>query len=419
MTSLKSSVVGLATLSLIYLGAGCGDDGAATGSNNNGGGAAGNRGGAGASGGGLDISVGAGGQPVQSVGGYGGGEVCASDTVTATRAPATMLFLIDRSGSMNCNLPPIQSSQDCEVNPQKVDLNEPSKWEVTSQALSDAFAGLENSDPLPSIGIGYFNSDNYCDFPTQPDVAIQTLSGDAASDPQLAALQNSLASVTPQGFTPIIGTVMGGYNFLYTNKDSLDGILFVVLLTDGAETCDPNNLPLLVQKSGEAAGVGIRTFVLGAPGSESARAFLSQIAFNGETAVDPNCDHSGAPADAGDCHMDMTLPGLDFATELAANLATISLEALSCVFDVPEPAPGDPPVDLSKVNVKHVSADGSEANIPQDYSVPCGDPSNQGWQYTSGNTQITLCGQACEAVKNDPGSTVTIVLGCQTQDVPQ
>jgi len=397
MTSLKSGVLLGAALSLSYLAAGCGDDGAATGSNsggNNGGAGAGNSGGAGASDGGLDFSVGAGGQPVQSVGGYGGGEVCASDAVTATRAPATMLFLIDRSGSMNCNLPPIQTSQDCEANPQKVNVNEPSKWEVTSQALSAAFAGLENNDPLPSIGIGYFNSDNYCGFPTQPDVAIQSLSGDAATDAQLTALQTSLANVTPQGFTPIIGTVMGGYNFLYTNQASLDGILFVVLLTDGAETCDPANLPLLVQKSGEAAGVGIRTFVLGAPGSESARGFLSQIAFNGETAVDPNCDHSGAPADAGDCHMDMTLPGLDFATELAANLATISLEALSCVFDVPEPAPGDPPVDLTKVNVKHESEDGGVTSIPQDYSVGCGDPNNQGWQYSANNTKITLCGEA-------------------------
>ena len=213
--------------------------------------------------------------------------------------------------------------------------------------------------------------------------------------------------------------MMGAWNYLYMNQATLDGIIFAVLLTDGAETCDPGNLPLVIDKSSEAASIGIRSFVLGAPGSEGARAFLSQIAFNGETALDPNCDHSGMPADAGDCHMDMTLPGLDFATELANNLALISLEALSCVFDVPEPPPGDPPVDLTKVNVVHETAGGMSNDIPQDYSVPCSDPANMGWQYADGNSKIVLCGSACEAVKNDPGGSVSIELGCQTMEVPQ
>jgi succinoglycan biosynthesis transport protein ExoP len=71
----------------------------------------------------------------------------------------------------------------------------------------------------------------------------------------------------------------------------------------------------------------------------------------------------------------------ELPSELAANLAAISLEALTCVFDVPEPPPGDPPVDLSKVNVKHEPVGGGETNIPQDYSLPCSDPNNNGWQW--------------------------------------
>ena len=367
---------------------------------------------------GFDAGTGlSGGGIVTNDGGDDSG-VCASETKTAVASPAVMLFLVDRSGSMRCNPPPIQDSAACESTPVKADPNELSKWEITSDALGLAIAGLETANPLPSIGLAYFNADNYCGFPTSPDLAITTLSGDAATDPHLADIQSSLVSITPQGYTPIIGTTMGAYNYLHQNADNFTGNRFVVLLTDGAETCDPSNLALLVDKALEASAFGIRTFVLGAPGSEGARAFLSQIAFNGGTASDPNCDHSGAPDDAGDCHMDMTLPGMDFATELTANLQTISAEALTCVFDVPEPDPGDPPVDPAKVNVKHSSGGGPEEYIYQDYNLPCDDPANMGWQYIDNNTKIQLCAGICDDVKNDPQATISIELGCQTQEVP-
>ena len=357
---------------------------------------------------------------VSDAGPDGDADVCAATTVTAQATPAVMYFLVDRTGSMRCNPPPVQTSDNCEGNPQPIDPNQPSKWEITSTALSAAFATLETAIPLPSVGVAYFNQDNYCGFPSVPDVDILTLSGNAGSDPQLAALQASLAAVAPQGNTPIVGTVMDAYNYLYENAEGFPGNRFVVLLTDGAETCDPSATDFLVQKAQEASWTGIRTFVLGAPGSEGARAFLSQIAYNGNTASDPNCDHSGAPPDVGDCHMDMTLPNMDFATELAANLQKISAQALSCEFDVPVPAPGDPPVDLGKVNVVYTPG-GAEAQgqyILQNDALPCDDPNNDGWQYTDNNTKILLCAGACDTVKNDPGATVSIELGCQTHEVP-
>lgn len=419
MNSWKTTVaITVSTLALVSTFMACGDDddgllGGAGGIGNNGTGLSAATGGLGFGGNGLGND---GGGNVVSDAGVDG-DVCASSSVTADRSPAHLLFLIDRSGSMNCNLPPIQSSTECEANPQKVNQGEPSKWEVTETALVDAFTELENADPLPSIGMAYFNSDNYCGFPASPDVALTQLSGDASTDPHLAAITASLGGVAPLGYTPIIGTMMNAYNYLYTNESSFDGLLFVVLLTDGAETCDPNNTDLLVQKSLEASWLGIRTFVLGAPGSEDARAFLSQIAYNGGTPTDPNCDRSGAPANAGDCHIDMTL-ATDFAQALADALTRISTEVLSCVFDVPEPGPGDPPVDLQKVNVKWTDSSDNEEYILQD-NGDCDDPNNAGWQYQDNNTKIVLCGSACEDVLNDPGGSVDIELGCQTQEVPQ
>ena len=414
--TIAAAILGAALVATIPA---CSDDETGPGGVTGGGGAGASSGIGGSDGGGIgfDGGTGASGAGVVADGGLDG-DVCAASVYTADPVPAAMLFLVDRTGSMNCNAPPIQTSANCEVNPQKVDQNEPSKWEITRDALTAAFQGLESSTPLPSIGVAYFNSDNYCGFPTAPDVDILALSGDAQTDQQLADLLTSLTAVTPQGSTPIIGTMMGAYNYLHQNADSFEGNRFVVLLTDGAETCDPDSMSFLVQKAQEAQWTGVRSFVLGAPGSEGARAFLSQIAFNGGTPSAPNCDHSGSPADAGDCHMDMTLPNMDFATELAANLQAISAEALSCIFDVPQPDPGDPPVDPTKVNVVYTPPNGPEEYFPQDYSTSCDDPNNQGWQYIDNNTKIQLCGAACDAVKNNPGATISIELGCQTVEIP-
>ncbi len=337
---------------------------------------------------------------------------CASNSVSATQTPANMLFLIDRTGSMRCNPPPTMDTAECEKQPQKKDGALPSKWEITRDALKLATDGLKVTLPVPAVGIGFFNSDDFCGYPDAPSVNIQTLTA-----AHTAAINASLDQVSPWGATPIVGTMMRAFAYLQQNAGQFTGNKFVVLLTDGGETCDKDAKPLVVQKALEATWIGIRTFVLGAPGSESERAFLSQIAFNGGTASNPTCDHSGAAPDQGDCHMDMTLPNTDFAVELAKNLTAISIETLSCEFDVPQPADGDV-LDPSKVNVNYTpGTGGNPVQLPKNDKYACTDPQNNGWQYSADNTKIELCGSACTKVKDDPGAKVSIVLGCQTEEV--
>lgn len=409
--------------------AACGSDDSDGGSGNSGSGAGS---GAGGGTGGSSASGGGGGSAASGTGGsffdsgnLGDGPTadsfdpdatCAESEYTATLKPANMLFLIDRTGSMNCNPPPTQTTAECEASPVPKNPAEPSKWAITRDSLIAAWNGLQGTDPLPSIGVMLFNNNDQCGFPTVPDVDVQALSG-----PQLNALILNLQAVTPKGSTPIIGATMSAYSFLSANGASFVGNKFVVLLTDGAETCDstPGIKDFLVGKAADANSVGIRTFVLGAPGSEPERAFLSQIAFAGGTASSPTCDHSGSAADVGDCHMDMTLPGMNFATELQNNLEAISGEALSCEFDVPQPGPGEPPIDYNKVNVIYTDGDGNEETLPQDTTVDCSDPTNKGWQYSDDKTKIYLCGEACENVKADNQASIAIQLGCVTQVVPK
>ena len=58
----------------------------------------------------------------------------------------------------------------------------------------------------------------------------------------------------------------------------------MILLTDGSETCAPSVLaPLVDTDVPNARLFDIRTFVIGAPGSEQARRLLSRVAFEGGT----------------------------------------------------------------------------------------------------------------------------------------
>lgn len=348
---------------------------------------------------------GAGGDIFQPVGaggdGAGGGETCAKSVVEGKLQPANILFVIDRSGSMNCNAPPLQTSTGCELNPTAKDPAKPTKWQIVAAALKDTLAKMPVT---ANVGIAYFSADDACGVTQAPSVPLAPMTA-----AQLSALGTSIDAVKPKGATPIVGAVTLGYKHLYEDV-KLPGNAFVVLLTDGAETCAPQlQEKLVTQTVPLAASVGIRTFVIGAPGSDPARALLSQIAFAGGTPSDPQCKHDAAPANVGDCHFDMTDPNLDFATELGAALSAISGKALSCELDVPTSVGME--VDYDKVNVTFAPSMGSDVEFVQDNQA-CAKAN--GWQYSSDKKKILLCGSACSKVKADPGATVTIELGCAT-----
>src|ERR1700712_5255975 len=44
-----------------------------------------------------------------------GGATCAARSFVSPQLPASVLFVVDRSGSMNCNAPPVQSVESCNL----------------------------------------------------------------------------------------------------------------------------------------------------------------------------------------------------------------------------------------------------------------------------------------------------------------
>ncbi len=193
------------------------------------------------------------------------------------------------------------------------------------------------------------------------------------------------------------------------------GDKFMLLVTDGAPTqligCGELGMsqmavglePILAEVTATAAD-GIRTFVIGSPGSEEGaagdmRSFLSEMAQVGGTGP-MGCLNDGPNY----CHFDMT-QSTDFSTALAEGLAEIADQVAStCNFAAPE----DDSTDLSEVSVILEKSDGSASLVIVDAD---GDCATEGWFWNSAG-EIELCPQSCELVKADPGSSVSVSLGC-------
>jgi hypothetical protein len=317
---------------------------------------------------------------------------------------------------MECNPPngDEQLGAMCENFPRKEDMSLPSKWEVTRDALAMALDTLAMQANI-SAGLSVFpkgTASNSCAVEAAPDVPIARLNAT-----QRAAIGDVLDAVNPAGLTPIAGATILSYSHLAAELRAreLAGNTFVVLLTDGAETCREEELTNLVAEDVPNARLfNIRTFVIGAPGSEQARGLLSRIAYEGGTATSPTCDRSGALTDddTGDCHFDMTT-STDFASDLNDALLAISrTKTLSCTFDVPtNPSGGG--VNLNEVNVEFQPGTGRVEDV---LNVPGQDCAGgvDGWQYSADRTKIILCGDICDRVQSDPEGQVSIVLGCPT-----
>jgi len=336
---------------------------------------------------------------------------CATTPMESQLLPSNLLFVIDRSESMACNPPPTTPSEACELEPVRANPDLPSKWEIMRDALMKAIEDLPHET---LVGLSYFSNDDSCGVHAVPSVGLAPLNG-----PQRSTIRASLSNVEPSGAPPLVGAVVVAYRHLHEQAlaREIRGNKFVVLLTDGeqSEICsDPARCEgtsactdLLTQveaPKAAAAGVSIKTFVIGAPGSELARTVLSRLALAGGTAR-PECD-----PDLGDCHFDMTTQA-SFDTALSAALRAIAGRAvLSCELSMPRPDSGE--VDPTRVNVIYSPADGSEPKVvPQDQRLGCDEGAN-GWQYADAQTKIRLCGPACEIVRGDRGARLDVVLGC-------
>jgi hypothetical protein len=197
----------------------------------------------------------------------------------------------------------------------------------------------------------------------------------------------------------------------------LPGSKYMLLITDGQPTLSLG----CVNPSGSLQGVEpqpiveeirgaaqqyVKTFLIGSPGSESNRRWMSEAARIGGTAQ-PGCNDRGPNY----CHMDLTTSP-DFSAALRAGLAQVTGQLVSCTYDIPPPPPGQT-IDPSEVNVIYTPSGSDSARlIGRGASSDC----TEGWQLEG--DQLVICPDTCDAIKQDTGAKLELLFGCASTAVP-
>lgn len=324
---------------------------------------------------------------------------CLTATTAAKALPARLLFQVDASGSMNC---PARDVTSVTCSP-----SASSRWNIFHDAIGKALSGLPTTNAASlrhyPTGKGLFTGDPTGCVPAAADVAMASLATTASSIPA------ALAGRTPAGGTPTHDAVTVALSEL----SSMSGgdSRFLVLVTDGDAnfctgcdiSCDSaaqaTDNDAMVSAIAAAASSGVRTFVIGVPGSENFRTVLSRMAQAGGTRASASCSDSGPVY----CHYDMTTAA-DLGAALKTALSTIGTAALSCSYPLP---PADGSFDPKKVNVELTSGGGTK-ELARDTSHA------DGWDYSADGKSIVLYGGACDAAKSTTDGSISLLFGCPT-----
>lgn len=302
------------------------------------------------------------------------------------------------------------------------------KWEITRDALRVAIDGLPATTAL---GLLYYpgrstQAGNPVDAPRDirecvaVDEMIPIERLETAGSAHRDRLAESLDDAGPAGSTP----THDAYRYAYENgmrPTTLQGNRFMLLITDGAPTfalqCTGTGLPNspsptqpIIDDVLAARAEGVRTFIIGSPGTDvsvnggDARPWMSEAAVLGDTARS-GCSLYGPNY----CHIDLSQEA-DFANALNAALARILGQIVSCSFELPTPS-GNQTLNLDEINVIYSPGGGAEEQLIGRNDDPnCTD----GWQLED-NARVVLCPNTCNLAQSNPGGTIELLFGCATQ----
>ncbi len=289
----------------------------------------------------------------------GGSGACEEFSDVLAPVPPSVLFLLDRSGSM------MQVGFDPE-HPEKT------RWQSLHEAVTEVLLA-DDIQTHVEFGAKTFSSKGWgeCGVSPQLDVALEL----GNSELLLATIPGPLMAVN--GGTPTVEALAVGLDHM--RGYPAEGSKVVVLVTDGAIGCtaDPAvALEQAVSNIGSAHEVdGIATYVVGiAPGFGSAKAQLEALAIAGGSDDYFEADNAEA-----------LIAALDAV--VAASYAN------SCLLEFAE-APSDPELTL-------VESGG------QSWSEVESCASDDGWVWENDAlTRIRLCNAACDALLETQAASV-------------
>ncbi len=305
--------------------------------------------------------------PGFAVDGGSGGDLskCATTTATPNPVPVSLVFMLDKSGSM------AQSS----------------KWTSCQAGLTSFFA--DPSSAGLSASLQFFPLADECNSNAYaaPAVAMRAL-------PDSKSFATAMSANSPGGETPTLPALTGAIAYAQSVQQSNPtNKVAVVLVTDG----DPNVCSSTIQAvATEAASASstIPTFVIGIGNTAN----LDMIAQAGGTNTATIVSTTSAQQTE-----------QDFQNALNAIRGT----TLACEYQLPAPPQGQT-FDETKVNVVYTPTNGTPQTLT--YNQTCSGGS--GWHYDDPKNpqKIVLCSSTCDSVQGASGS-IDIVLGCATNGV--
>lgn len=346
---------------------------------------------------------------------------CNAWAIEPESAPAKLQLIVDVSSSMNQTAPGTNRS----------------KWEVTRDSLLEAICGVSGPGLANNTAVGltfypYKVNENVSRTATTMDQCI-----DFGGSTTMAPLQsgaNSQREKLRAAFTDVVlgrGTpTADAYDYalnqiaLSPEQQAYAGDTYLLLITDGRPTLYHgcyNPAGTLSDLEGDEVVAEVRaawlehqvkTFIIGSPGSEGGRDWLSQAAYEGQTAK-TGCTPGAANGPY--CHMDMTQEA-DFSQALRDGLSQVVAAVSGCKFSVPtQSADGKYQVDPNQISPLIAYGDGTRELIWRHNSTS--QACDQGFRLLDNGTQVELCDGTCNKFLNDPKAKMQLIFGCQPVDI--
>jgi len=346
---------------------------------------------------------------------------CNAWAIEPESVPGKLQLVVDVSSSMGSTAPGTNQT----------------KWVVTRDALVEAVCGVTGPGLGAGMAVGLMFYPNMVNDtvpktpPADPNACLNVggvtpmaTMGDNSAGSQRTKLRAALTQAVLGRGTP----TASAYHYALDNialspaQLAFPGDTYMLLITDGMPTLyegcyNPagslSNLPgdAVVALVDGAYSRGVKTFIIGSPGSEDGRPWLSKAAFLGGTGKG-GCKSDSATGPY--CHMDMTAEK-DFSVALRDGLSQVVAAVSNCKYEIPaQSADGLQVVDPNKISPIITFSSGTTELVTRDNKN--GATCTEGF-YLVSNTQLQLCPGTCSRFQADAKATMQLVFGCGSDEI--